>query len=463
MSFVLLSGLVLLSNIVYGARQVKKGPCDNTRECIRYDFTGADRMLCFGYYACKGATMGSTSKAVCSGANSCTRGKFTTNVASILCNGFKACQRGRAMINNAKISCNGLKSCNDVVGGLNAPVILCDGDIACTNFKSKKNSDLALNLNAVGKGDDSLLYCNGNQVCRATQQRSDGLIYCDGDGACKESRMQGDSIECQGKRACKDAIMQPNGVAEFTSLKCHGWFGCAGAQVIMAKEILAYGFNAMANAVIETRGMPEFTLKAYGFRALAGASIDCKGSTCNIDCKGNACKGVPIAVAKSSTLVLTPRSCDPKADTCLPSKNDPAVCKKNQGIHCPTVVYARADETDEQLNARMQSYVAAYQQTEEYQEYLEIEDIAQQESDLYIDERLRDYEMENEYDDDEDDELFEQENNQYLFGDNVSLQTQIASSLITSNLLTAIATFLLTGGLISFIFNKYRNDYKSLA
>jgi len=465
MKLIILSSIAVLLSIVSAQPMVKKGPCDDTRECIRYDFENSDRILCFGYYACKGAEMASDQKAVCSGANACTRARFTTSVDSILCNGFKSCQRSRQMTNNNKIACNGLKSCTDIVGGLNAPDIRCDGDIACTNFKSKKNSDLSLNLNAVGAGDASLLYCNGNQVCRDTQQRSDGLIYCDGDGACKESRMQADKIECQGKRSCKDTIMQPNSGAgsELESIKCHGWFGCAGANVIMATNVDAYGFNALTKAVIETRGISQFNLKAYGFRALAGASIDCKGSVCNIDCKGNACKGVPISVAKSSTLNLTPQECDPNNDACEPSKNDPAVCKKIAGINCPAVIYARNDQTDEELAALRQSYVDAFEASEEYQEYLEIQDIADQESELYIDERLRDYEMENEYDEEEgDDEFFAQQNNEYLFGENVSLQTQIASSLITSNLLTAVAVFLLTGGLIYFIFNKYRNGYKSL-
>mmetsp|Transcript_67874 Transcript_67874/g.61014 ORF Transcript_67874/g.61014 Transcript_67874/m.61014 type:complete len:479 (-) Transcript_67874:315-1751(-) len=475
----LITLLTILVSIVYGQKFVKKGPCDHTRECIRYDFTGDDRMLCYGYYGCKGASMGSSAKAVCAGANTCTRAKFTTKVDSILCNGFKSCLRGRSMVNNNKISCNGLKSCTDVVGGLTAPVIMCDGDIACTNFKSKKNSDLALNLNAVGKGDDSLLYCNGNQVCRATQQRSDGLIYCDGDGACKESRMQADAIECLGKRACKDAILQPYMSNSFSSLLCHGWFGCSGTSVIMAESIKAYGFNAMTASTIETRGIPVFNLKAYGFRALAGATIDCKGSECNIECKGNACKNVPISVAKSSTLNLLPAKCDPKkTDLCIEfSKNDPSICKKNQGTHCPAILYARSDQTEEEFEAYAaawrQSYVDAYKLTDEYQENLEIIDIDEQEAETYLDDRIRDFEMENEYDDEEDDILYGlyeydhgEEDVLYVFGDNanVSLMTQVTSSVIMTNLLVGIVTFLLTVGLIGIIMNKCvdKNVYKSL-
>ena len=43
---------------------------------------------------------------------------------------------------------------------------------------------------------------------------------------------------------------------------------------------------------------------------MAGATIDCKGTDCTIDCKGNACKGLPIAVARSSTLNMIPAACD---------------------------------------------------------------------------------------------------------------------------------------------------------
>eukprot|EP00486_Rosalina_sp_Unknown_P002085 CAMPEP_0201567368 /NCGR_PEP_ID=MMETSP0190_2-20130828/7853_1 /ASSEMBLY_ACC=CAM_ASM_000263 /TAXON_ID=37353 /ORGANISM="Rosalina sp." /LENGTH=303 /DNA_ID=CAMNT_0047987279 /DNA_START=488 /DNA_END=1399 /DNA_ORIENTATION=- len=286
---------------------------------------------------------------------------------------------------------------------------MCDGDITCTNIKSKKNSALAMNLNAVGGGDNSLLYCNGNGACKSTQQRSDALIYCDGDGACKDSRMQAKTIQCQGKRSCKNAIIQPNAGDELELLECQGWFGCATTNVIMAKEIRAYGFNGLAGAIIETRGIPEFTLKAYGFRALAGTTIDCKGSTCNIDCKGNACKNVPITVAKSSTLNLKPAACDPNSPAFELNKKDPTtgVGSKVAGVNCPSVLYARADQTEEELAAWRQSYVEAWKASEEYQEFLEMEEIAEQETEAYIASRLQDYEMLNEYDEEEgDDEFF---------------------------------------------------------
>ena len=50
MSRIILSVLAVLLSVVYGALTEKKGPCDDTRECIRYNFENDDRMLCFGYY-----------------------------------------------------------------------------------------------------------------------------------------------------------------------------------------------------------------------------------------------------------------------------------------------------------------------------------------------------------------------------------------------------------------------------
>ena len=168
---IFLAALIALE-LVNSKNVVRTGinkPCKGTRECVRDTFPDDVRAMCFGYYSCKGAKIQTTNRAVCAGANGCTRAIFDGTQAAILCNGFKSCQRARSVTNDNKIGCTGFQSCIDVVGGLDAPQIKCDGDLTCSNYKSKKNSDLSMNLKAE-YGTDSQIYCNGNGACKDTLQ-----------------------------------------------------------------------------------------------------------------------------------------------------------------------------------------------------------------------------------------------------------------------------------------------------
>ena len=212
----------------------------------------------------------------------------------------------------------------------------------------------------------------------------------------------------------------------------------------------------MAKSTIRLRGQ-DTKINAQGFRALSGALIEVSANTeLDIFCRGNACKGALITRFKNSDIVIDPPECDENGANFIGRKADGSVKKVVKlSTNCPEIEYVTSDAEAE---AKAIEFRAQFATSDEYKEMQEALDIAEQEFDEYLDERLRDYEDVPE--DDDDDEDFEDE--AYLFGGNGNLQTLSSNNMITSNLLTGIAVFILTFGMVHGIVQCRYGDYKQI-
>lgn len=464
----LLAGLVILLSIAAGqgeieepaARPVKKGPCDDSRECIRHTFADDDKALCWGYYGCKGAKFETSSDAICSGASACKRGIFDGSQPSVKCNGIRSCYRARGSPLTAglcavdKVACNGFQTCTNVVVGIFAPQIYCDGDLACSNSKSPIASS-AQKLYATTNSEDNMVYCNGHGACKECIMESDSEVYCDGDAACKDTKITSPTLYCHGKRSCYGALLN-----NVENIDAFGWFSNLNTTITGASYIRAYGFNSLAMADITTGKDETLVLEAYGFRALAGATITVSAtSTLNLICKGNACKGAPIYVSKKADFTVDPPECHPDDAGFQEAKpSDVEWGAKVEGVHCPWILIGM---TDEEMNKAKDQFVIDREDGEEMEEILDLMEVEESRFDDYIETRLEDYA---ESDQDEDDDDYE-DDEFFVSGSIMGVKSQqYSSGLLLSNLLTALAVFMMTSGLIYCVvsYKQQQFNYKAI-
>lgn len=430
------SALFLVSS-TYG-----KGPCDQQLECTSRVFADDERALCFGYQACKRAELGTTQyNPICNGAQSCTGAEVTAVPPKILCNGYKACELiKRGLKATEKLACNGFRSCSDMLGSIEAPVILCDGSLSCAAKRIESSATPAA-------GYTNTIDCNGNKACFDSNLISAARVSCDGDTSCKDAYINADIVSCGGKRSCVSSL-----IVSPTEVYLYGFLAAGAGSKITGPQggsllVKALGMNSFVGGTIKNNGA-DLTVLGYGYRALNSAIIKCKGgATCTVVCKVNACKNAVIAVDGSSTLRIEPEDC-----AIQEINANRGSLKRVLGVNCPTITgtgNVNPPLTEEEEDKMLEAMV---QQNAYYLEMLEANEIAEAALDAMISEEAAGFE-----DEEEDESILMIVGNSIIgYGTN---------NVVTSNILTALAAFIMTliGSVCyyAFKFNK-SSEYKPL-
>ena len=215
--------------------------------------------------------------------------------------------------------------------------------------------------------------------------------------------------------------------------------------------------NALLGATVTSGQSGVTTIKGYGFKGLVRAAIKCLGTTtCKIECRMNACKGTDIFVAAGASLEIDPIECDPRdANYVGPSKKDPTMPARAKGVNCPSIrgPGARAEDADLDIEEWSKNHQESLKLSEDYLEMVEATQIAEDAIDAMIAERVAAY-----------DALDEEEQQQELMVVGHSVSHKSHNNTLTSNLLTALAVFIMTSvGSLCYIAYKFGGNGETKA
>ena len=214
--------------------------------------------------------------------------------------------------------------------------------------------------------------------------------------------------------------------------------------------VKALGMNSFVGGIIKNNGA-DMTVYGYGYRSLNSAVIKCKGkATCTVVCKVNACKNAIIAVDKKSTLNIEPEEC---ADQEINANR--GTLKRVNGINCPTIMgrgEVNPPMTDEEED---QYYLDMVSQDAYYLEMLEANKIAEAALDANIAEEAAGF-------DEIEDEEEEDESILMVVGN--SIIGYGTNDIVTSNIMTALAAFIITlvGSVCYYAVKFNKSEYKPL-
>lgn len=440
---------IALSILVTAALSAKKykGACDLKKECAKRVFEGDQRALCLGYQACFKAEFPTHANSICNGARACEMAKFpeyTDDDAEhkVLCNGYMACTDARGLISpktglqaKTKVACNGFKSCQSITGGITSDGdVSCDGDLACASDDTRGYND-----NLMIRSTTNVL-CNGKKSCAYANIEAVSTVACDGDAACIDGYIKaGSAVGCGGKKSCKNAVI--------TAPTVYG-YGMCGAVDAKIKDddgsyltVKALGFRALGAAKIISTDMAT-SIYAYGWKGMLGASIKCKqSSSCIVICKSTACKLSAIFVDSTSTLAITPNGCDPDDANYAVSKRDPSLPAKQKGIHCPSITKAGVSYgiTDEELEEMATKWEADIRNNEEVKQMLDEVDEMERKLDALLAEEELIFEEQEAYEKAQELGVAE-----FMVEGNQLIGATHSQNLIMSNLMTALAVFVIT-------------------
>ena len=260
--------------------------------------TITDTAYCYGYYACRDATIDGTS-AYCNGFGACYSAEEITTTGILVCNGYYGCWSAASFTAGAAASCNGYGGCYGIQSTLSvASSIFCNGDYSC-----------AFNDNGNGIVTNSgSIHCSGNYACTYAILDSGDDIYCDGDFGCRSAEMDSDdNIYCYGNFGCWYSTME---AADY--IYAYSRYSARSSTITNTERILSYGFYSTSYADISSSGVDTLRVYLYGFYSGFSLDITCEsGSDCYIYCDGNGCYNTDITCNGDCTI-----SCDDNCDSC---------------------------------------------------------------------------------------------------------------------------------------------------
>jgi len=170
----------------------------------------------------------------------------------------------------------------------------------------------------------------------------------------------------------------------------------------------------------------------------------------------NACKGTSIFVAAGASVELDPPECDPRDPNYVgPSKKDATLPARAKGINCPSLSGpgARLEDADLDIEEWSKKNQEALKLSQEYLEMVESTQIAEEALDAMIAEQVAAF-----------DALDEEEQEQELMVVGHSVSHKSHHNTLTSNLLTALAVFIMTSvGSLCYIAYKFGGNGETKA